>query len=353
MQAAQILDELGQLERLPVEAIRAADADRASAAPMFVDTIERYLAQGGGNSTQNAIFFMFHLLGQWREKAAHRPLARLLRRPPDEVDAIFGDALAETTYRVMAAVFDGDPEPLYDVILDSQANEYVILDPQRTNTSAPVCARRSRWSRRAARCRARRPAASCAHAIPPSIRRAKVGCGTVGAIAFLGLAELKPLVEHAFARGFISPGWLRFEHFEEDLQRRIADPAGLPDRAQGDFSLFGDTIEELSHWFRSEEERVRNALPARTHRHCGGACRQKTRCGMWAAMIPVRAAAAGNSRNAASQPTPVQQPCLPADAAGAHSCTARKRSAFPITLTEESAIAAAAMTGESRTPSSG
>src|SRR5271165_3987007 len=118
MDAAQILDQLGQLDRLPGEAIRAADADRASAAPMFLDTIERYLSEGGGTSTQNAIFFMFHLLGQWREKAAYRPLARLLRRPPDEVDEIFGGAITETTHRVMAAVFDGDPQPLYGVILD-------------------------------------------------------------------------------------------------------------------------------------------------------------------------------------------------------------------------------------------
>jgi hypothetical protein len=315
-----------------------------------LDTIERYLAQGGGNSTQNAIFFMFHLLGQWREKAAYRPFARLLRRPPDEVDAMFGDALAETTYRVMAAVFDGDPEPLYDVILDPQANEYVRSGL--CETIAMVAARGE-----IPREDASRFLRACYSTLDPQ-GEGWVWHGWQSAIAFLGLAELRPLVEGAFARGFISPGWLRFEHFEEDLQRRIADPAGLPDRAHGDFSLFGDTIEELSSrlWFRSEEEkkkRARNALPARTHRHCGGACRQQTRCGMWAAMIPVRAAAAGNSRNAASQPTPVQQPCLPADAAGAHSCTPRKRSAFPITLTEESAIAAAAMTGESRMPNSG
>jgi hypothetical protein len=246
MQAAQILDELGQLDRLPVEAIRAADADRASAAPMFLDTIERYLAQGGGNSTQNAIFFMFHLLGQWREKAAYRPLARLLRRPPDEVDAIFGDAVAETTYRVMAAVFDGDPEPLYDVILDPQANEYVRSGL--CETIAMVAARGEMPREEASRF-----LRACYSTLDPQ-GEGWVWHGWQSAIAFLGLAELKPLVEHAFARGFISPGWLRFEHFEEDLQRRIADPAGLPDRAQGDFSLFGDTIEELSHWFRSEEE---------------------------------------------------------------------------------------------------
>jgi hypothetical protein len=35
----------------------------------------------------------------------------------------------------------------------------------------------------------------------------------------LGLSELKPLVQQAFERGFISPSWLEFRHFEADLQR--------------------------------------------------------------------------------------------------------------------------------------
>ena len=249
MDTAQILDQLGQLERLPVEAIRAADADRASAVPMFLDTIERYLSEGGGISTQNAIFFMFHMLGQWREKAAYRPLVRLLRRPPDEVDEIFGGAVTETTHRVMAAVFDGDPQPLYDVILDPGADEYI-----RSGMCEAIAMVTARGE--LPRDEALRFLRACYSTLDPQ-DECWVWQGWQSAIAFLGLAELKPLVEEAFARGFISSGWLRFEHFEEDLQRRIADPAGLPDRSHGDFSLFGDTIEEFSsrQWFRSEEER--------------------------------------------------------------------------------------------------
>ncbi len=76
-------------------------------------------------TVQNALFFIFHLLGEWREKSAYRPLAKLLRRPADEIDAIFGGATTETSHRVMAAVFDGDPQPLYDVILEPEADEFV------------------------------------------------------------------------------------------------------------------------------------------------------------------------------------------------------------------------------------
>jgi len=82
--------------------------------------------------------------------------------------------------------------------------------------------------------------------------------GWQSAIALLGAAELKPLVEQAFARGFISSTWLSFQHFEGDLQQAIDDPGGPTDPSHGDFTLFGDTIEELSGWFSSSDNEDAN-----------------------------------------------------------------------------------------------
>jgi hypothetical protein len=42
-----------------------------------------------------------------------------------EVDAILGDGTTATTHRVMSAVFDDDPEPLYEIILDPHADQFV------------------------------------------------------------------------------------------------------------------------------------------------------------------------------------------------------------------------------------
>jgi uncharacterized protein len=67
------------------------------------------------------------------------------------------------------------------------------------------------------------------------------------AIAMLGLAELKPLVEQAFERGDIPSHWMSFQQFEDDLQRAIDHPTA-PWRDGDDYTLFGDTIEELSTW---------------------------------------------------------------------------------------------------------
>jgi uncharacterized protein len=73
------------------------------------------------------------------------------------------------------------------------------------------------------------------------------------AVATLGLAELKPLVKDAFARGSIDPAWLEFEDFEQDLDHAVANPTAPP-RVGGDFTLFGDVVEELSTWYCFSEK---------------------------------------------------------------------------------------------------
>ena len=126
MDAEAILHELTFAEDLPQEALKAASAQRVEMVPLFVKEIETYLALGpAARPKQTPLFFIFHLLGEWREKAAYRPLARLLGIPGGEVDAIFGDGITTTSHRVMAAVFDGDPQPLYDIILDPNAEEFI------------------------------------------------------------------------------------------------------------------------------------------------------------------------------------------------------------------------------------
>src|SRR5437763_429714 len=117
----QILDQLGSGEGMPIEAIRAATAERTMVAPLLIDAIER--CDPEGEVQENGLFIAFHLLGQWREKSAYRKLARFLRWP--EVEAILGDATTETCHKVMANVFDGDPAPIYEIIHDADADEFV------------------------------------------------------------------------------------------------------------------------------------------------------------------------------------------------------------------------------------
>jgi len=251
MDAAQILDRLADRPDLPLEALRAAGADRASAVPFFLGAIEQYLAPGSKPIPPDALFFVFHLLGEWRERSAYRPLARLLRCPRDQIDTIFGDAITATTHRVMAAVFDGDPDPLYQIIIDAEADEFI-----RSRMCEALAM--ATFDNELLRADAARFLRACYSDIRPQ-DECFVWNGWQSAIALLGVAELKPLVEQAFARGSISTSWLSFAHFEQDLELAIKDPAALGNSSRREFSLFGDTIEELSSWYCFSQKAQKNA----------------------------------------------------------------------------------------------
>ena len=209
MDPAQVIEQLGVPGRLPVEAIRAAQANRETMVPAFLRTIDDFL-ELKGPVDPNALFFMFHLLGEWREKSAYWPLAVFLRLPPDVLQTILGDCITETSHRVMAAVFDGDPEPLYQIIRDPEADEYVRAKMLQT---IAMLTRRGELPRDATAAFLR----DCFAQLEPK-KDCYVWSGWIDAVAWLGLTELKPLVQQAFQRKSIDPEWLTFEDFEEDLQ---------------------------------------------------------------------------------------------------------------------------------------
>ena len=261
MDAGKILHQLTYAEGLPTEALNAASAQQAEMLPLFVEEIETYLAlEPASRAKPTALFFIFHLLGEWREEAAYRSLARLLRLPGSEVDALFGDGITTTSHRVMAAVFDGDPEPLYDIILDPNAEQFI---------RAGMCEALAMVTLRGKLDRAvagRFLRDAFMEMLPQA--ECYVWVGWQSAIAMLGMSDLNILVKKAFDRGFIDSHVLGFEHFEEDLRRGIERP-GEPRRPDDrDDILFGDTIEELSGWYcfteqyREDQERWRRQAEA-------------------------------------------------------------------------------------------
>jgi hypothetical protein len=258
-QMEQILDQLGSGQGLPVDAIRAANANRAAMVPLFLTAFDQ--AETASPSMQDALFFAFHLLGQWREKSAYRPLAAFLRRPSDQVEPILAVATTETTHRVMASVFDGDPQPLYEVILDPGADEFIRA---RMFGALVIVTLRGELPRE----ETARFLRSCYTDLQPQ-DECFAWEGWQGAVAMLQLREFKPLVKQAFQRGFISRSWLAFKDFEQDLQRAI-DAEPQPRQRDDEFELFGDTIEELSGWdaFAPEDEKAQgswNAWNSPTH----------------------------------------------------------------------------------------
>jgi hypothetical protein len=247
MEPEKILHELTYAEGLPREALKAASAQRGEMLPLFLEEIEAYLAlEPAARGKPTPLFFIFHLLGEWRDNAAYRPLARLLRLPRRDADAIFGDGITTTSHRVMAAVFDGDPEPLCDIILDPNAEEFIRAGMCEALAMVTVQGELDRAV-------AGRFLRDAFIDLQPQ-RQNFVWVGWQSAIAMLGMSDLKILVKKAFDRGFIDSHVLGFEHFEQDLRRGIEHP-GEPWRPDDhEYMLFGDTIEELSGWYCFTEQ---------------------------------------------------------------------------------------------------
>jgi Protein of unknown function (DUF1186)/SEC-C motif len=247
MDAEAILSELTYAEGLPREALKAASAQRAEMLPLFLNEIQTYLAlEPAAREDPTPLFFIFHLLGEWREKAAYRLLARLLRLPADEVDSILGDGLTTTSHRVMTAVFDGDPDPLYDIILDPNAEEFI---------RAGMCEALAILTLRGELDRAlvSRLLRDAFSDLQPQTQNF-VWVGWQSAIAMLGMSDLKALVKKAFDLGFIDDGILGLDHFEQDLRRKIEHPGEPWPSDNHDYTLFGDTTEEFSGWYCFTEQ---------------------------------------------------------------------------------------------------
>jgi hypothetical protein len=160
----------------------------------------------------------------------------------------------------MAAVFDGDPEPLYDIILDPSADEFI---------RAGMCEALAMVTLRGEldRALAGRFLRDGFIEIRPQAER-YVWVGWQSAIAMLGMSDLELLVKKAFDRGFIDRHVLGFDHFEEDLRRGIERPGEPLSPGDPDCTLFGDTVEELSGWYcfteqyRIDQERWRRQATA-------------------------------------------------------------------------------------------
>jgi hypothetical protein len=252
--APEILRQLTHYESLPRDALRAAANCRAEMAPVFINEIDRFLAAGvDRGATPTPLFFIFHLLGDWRETSAYRPLARLLHCGSDDIDAAIGDAITMTSHRVMAAVFDGDPQPLYAIVLDPAADQFIRAGMLEALVMLAVDGRLPRPDVEGF-------LRACFTAIEPQGGNF-VWHGWQWAVASLGIEDMTPLVREAFEKKIIDPDLTEFRFFQDDLQRALEhpdDPYDDPDR----YALFGDTIEELSSWygFTDQYERDRKRL---------------------------------------------------------------------------------------------
>jgi hypothetical protein len=68
--AGKTLHQLTYAEGLPTEALKAASDQRVEMVPLFVQEIQHFLSlDPGARAKSTSLFFIFHLLGEWRGKS--------------------------------------------------------------------------------------------------------------------------------------------------------------------------------------------------------------------------------------------------------------------------------------------
>ena len=238
MELNSVLRQLRTRDPLPVAALRRADRYRGLMAPLLEAEIGLWLtADPPDPSAADPVFFAFHLLGLWGRKSAYPLLAQFLRSPPERLESVLGDCDTESSHRVMAAVFDRDPEPLFGIIRDPHASEYVR---SRMFETISMLVLRGEL--------AREPVVKFLRNCRNDLQTAHdsfIWNGWQSAIAMLGVVELKPLVLRAFASGAIDPVWVSVAEFQRDLAYAAAHNGELPPYRRPEFAPLGETIPEM------------------------------------------------------------------------------------------------------------
>jgi hypothetical protein len=141
MAPSEILKALSRgHERWPGDALEAASSQRSKVSSLLLENlaqavaeVERFEAAGFPKprlkrflKAPSPLFYGVFLLADWREKAAYRPFARLMRFPWVAHDNLLEEpAIEESGYRIIASLFDGDPQFVFDIILDVGADSSV------------------------------------------------------------------------------------------------------------------------------------------------------------------------------------------------------------------------------------
>ena len=139
-QVEEILELLGPSARLPIEhylemvaesdglpgpAIAICVIRIEEAAPTLRTLLARAVLDESLTESEELLLFRgLHILGGARDTRTFKPLMLLLRRPPEEIEYLLGDAITENLSKIVVGVFDGDSDALLAAIVDSHIDEF-------------------------------------------------------------------------------------------------------------------------------------------------------------------------------------------------------------------------------------
>lgn len=122
----EVLDALTSADAPLPEALTSADAQRDALVEPLLAALDRGIADPAGASADDARLFAcaLYLFAKWREPRAFPHVVRWLSLPEEGPFDIAGDIVTQDGHRILAAVWDGDLEPLTRLARDTTADEF-------------------------------------------------------------------------------------------------------------------------------------------------------------------------------------------------------------------------------------
>lgn len=249
MTPQEVLVEFEASIPVPVAAIRAALEAKEEMLPFFLKEIESATEMEWEDLTfADSYATMFYILGEWADPRAYLPLVKFLHRDGETLELLLGDTLTDVGDRVIAAVATDDLSPLYELVLDPDAD----LFPRGAALRALV--------RIALGKPASRPA--IAHFVSVFPERIEADADVliwmdwVSAVAALGLTALAPKAREVIAASEGDQLLYTVDQFDEDLRETEQDlSAAWFLRINGGAGI--DTVAEVSRWHAYSEEGMR------------------------------------------------------------------------------------------------
>jgi hypothetical protein len=127
MSPADVLEDLSADRSVqPREALESADGHRDAILEPLLRVVDHGVDDPTGASPKEATLFAYalYLLAKWREPRAYPHVLRWLALPGEGAFDIAGDVVTQDGGRILAAVCDGDSEPINALVVNRNANEY-------------------------------------------------------------------------------------------------------------------------------------------------------------------------------------------------------------------------------------
>lgn len=127
LSVSEILAELSaDAPKPPQDALESADGHREALVEPLLQAIDVGLSDPSGASEEQATLFAYalYLFAKWRDVRAYPHVLRWLRLPGEAPFDIGGDMVTQDGGRILAAVCDGDVQPIIDLVTDRHANEF-------------------------------------------------------------------------------------------------------------------------------------------------------------------------------------------------------------------------------------